>query len=275
MGVGLARGGALVAALLALAGASQAQVRLDDIFTSATLAGEKPPAVDAAARLDASLRTLAGALAAGDASRVKSETERLLAVLDKADPRYLEALHLRAEAFSRDPDPAQVRALAAEYLRLAPKGERARWFHIQLARHHAGQGLWELAADAWGFAAAAPGPSLSAGEALEATEAMGRAGRAEALRGVLISANWQSWPLDDRQRAEVWLLDSLLVQDDPGGFPVPVQPTTAPALVRYALLMKLRREDGRLARALSALRPLEGSLAPAELEAALALAPSR
>ena len=261
-------GGACLAALLVFAPRpTQAQVRLDDIFTSSTLSGEKPPSDEASARLDSTIRNLKTSLSSSETTEVKLETERLLALLDKADPRYLEALHLRAEAFSRDPDPAQVRALAAEYLKLAPKGEHARWFHVQLARQHSTQQLWELSADAWKFALESPGGPLPPIEALEAVESMGKAARPEDLRGVLVGSGWQNWPMAERERAEIWLLDSLLVQDDPGGIPLSIQPRTPSGLLRYALLMKLRRDDSRLSRTTLALRPLVGQLSPAEREA--------
>lgn len=260
---------ACLAALMTLAAPQEAQgqVRLDDIFTSSTLSGEKPPSDESAARLDSSLRNLKSALSASDTTLVKTETERLLAVLDKADPRYAEALHLRAEAFARDPDPAQVRALAAEYLKIAPKGERARWFHAQMARQHAGQQLWDLAADAWKFAIESPGAQLTPAETLEAVECMGRAGRPLDLRATLTGSSWQAWPPPERDRAEVWLLDSLLVEDDADGFPVAVQPRTPSGLLRYALLMRLRRDHARLSQATRTLGPMAGQLDPAEAEA--------
>ncbi len=246
-----------------------AQVRLEDVFTSATLAGERPAPPDAATMLDATIAALGAALDRGDHARVRIETERILSVLDKADLRYPGVLHLRARAFEDEPDPSAIRALAAEYLRLAPKGPHARWFHSRLARLFAGSRNWDLAANAWKAAAEAPAGPLAPEEALQAAEAMGRAGYAEPLRKVLLEAGWQDWPPEQRDRAEVWFLDSLLVQDDPAALPPSVLPRTGPALARYALLMTLRRDHERANLALTALESHRSTLGPAEAESLL------
>lgn len=251
--------------------AQESELRLADIFTSSTLTTAKPdvtpkptPAPAPETLLKEDIGSLERALAAGDTARVLAGTEYLLQVVAKADPIWANALFLRAKAFEKNGDAEQVRLLGTEYLRMNPQGEHARWFLAQMARQAAARKEWSRAADAWKHAMEAPSGDLAPEDALAAAATFGQAGRAKDVRAVLLPLDWGRLTSEDRTATELWLLDSLLVEDDEN-FPLPYPPSQAAgAVLRRALLADLRGDDRAAKSGYDEARRRAAELNPAE-----------
>jgi hypothetical protein len=257
----------LLLAALASPAAAQDPPSLRDLFTTTTVSLEAPARMDDPAALDAYLAALAERIAARDPEPAIRGTERVISFLDQRDPRWAEAVWLRAAANELRGDDAAVEELCRAYLNAAPEGPRAAWAHERLAMTAARRFDWATSANAWREALRL-GPKPPDGDLLtRAVEALGRANRPRDLREAAALGSNAALTQTQADIIEYWYLDSLLAEDDPD-VAIPAERPGMPAAtaLRRALLLELRQQHEEAAGAYLALRERTAELTPEENE---------
>ena len=234
-----------VIAGIAVASAAPAQsLRLDDLFTSSTQT-RAPLSLSELTpdRARMALDSLEDDIAARRFDDVLDTTELLSAWLDKKSPEYARALWFRARAYEGKDDRERLTSVAQLYLGGFPEGENRGWLLLRIAIELERQKRDADAGVLWREIATKKLP-IEPADALRGADTLLRVRDAVSARGLLDSgfAGGASEPL--RQRRDVLLLESLLIQDDPAIELPPVQPFaeggTAGVNLRRALMLEVR-----------------------------------
>lgn len=257
----------LLLAALASPAAAQDSPSLRDLFTTSTVSLEAPARMDDPAALDAYLAALAERIANRDPEPAIRGTERVISFLDQRDPRWAEAVWLRAAANELRGDDAAVEELCRAYINAAPEGPRAAWAHERLGMTAARRFDWTTSANAWREAirlgAKPPDGDLLA----RAVESLGRANRPRELREAVALGKGAALTPTQSDIIDFWFMDSLLAEDDPT-VEIPADRPGMPAstALRRALLLELRQQHEDAASAYFALRSRTAELTAEENE---------
>ncbi|MCB2154758.1 hypothetical protein KQI84_07710 [bacterium] len=231
--------------------AGAAQLSLDDVLTttSTTTAPESGPlSGEAAARMIAEAEE---DLAAGRIERAAEAATRLPERIPPNDPFYSDALWLSVRVSEATGDSATAMNSAREYLKFAPTGANAAAAQLAIARGEAMAGNWSASADQYlalinSFGN--PAEHLESDAFLGAAEACVQARRpADARTALKYAMASPNLSVGARASAAYWMLESLLLEDDPS-VPVPAgvsegMPLQHAIALRRALLFEMRGES--------------------------------
>lgn len=235
------------------------ELRLSDVFTSATLATPLLTLADLqrdgaqAAVVWQSLEDQLGAGATEDALR---QADLLWAWYPQKSPESGRVLHARGRILKAAGRRENLIQLARQYLADFPTGEHRGWFLIEMAEAASAQGNPQTATQLW-LSAQEARAAFPPAAALAAAQDFLRTGRATDARTLLLGLP----PSAEVQEA---LLESLLLEDDPALAPPPAE--TPRARLRLCLLWELRRRHGEARALKAALLTAPGDLTTKELE---------
>lgn len=245
------RAASFLAALAMSSLASAADLSLADVLTTSSLQSHSATGKltgEAAAQL---LREAGEDLEAGRIHRAAEAAAQLPKRIPLDDSAYVDALWLAVRVAEATGQPSEAMQAAREYLRFDPAGENAGRALAAVAKGEALAGNWEEAAQHFVELLSSygnPAEHLAHEVFLGAAEACVQAHRpADARRALSHLADPSALSSGARASRTFWLLESLLLRDDPSlavpaaeGEDIPLEHSIA---LRRALLFELRGEE--------------------------------
>ena len=220
------------------------------IVTPAPAQDAETAAVEAHVEESRATRFLAAAeefLAGGEAEEAFKAARPVSRDREATPEQVASATAVMALALAAQDEPREAAEIAEQALALGPPERFLPGLHAVVGTRAAVVREWQRAAESFRRAlAGGPAPARSAEQLLLAAEALARARDAAATREALEAFALRSdSTAEQRERAKLWLLDSLLLKDDPSiAMPEPASagPLRGSIELRRGLLTERRGE---------------------------------